>query len=232
MSTLPTQLNAIFNAYVSIQRIEAFLEEEDVPEWASSLKEDTSNPQQIKKIEDLPFGCQDATFTWRRKSLTEIKNLAPLSSSSLRSKVCSRLSFKRNKKSSDPDIPSLINSPRASRSDSVDQEEASSDKPFQLSNLTLSFPRGKMTLIAGPTSSGKSSLLSALLGEMNLVEGSVQLPKVPAFIDPETGLTGAVAYCPQVPYIQQCSIRENILFGAFYESERYAQVLSAAGELR
>jgi ABC-type multidrug transport system fused ATPase/permease subunit len=75
------------------------------------------------------------------------------------------------------------------------------------------FKRG-VNLIVGPTGSGKSSLLMALLGEMHYVPSGpgawVNLPK-----------NGGVAYCAQEPWIQSLSIKENILFGAPYDERRY-----------
>ncbi|KAJ2819726.1 hypothetical protein IWW50_005353, partial [Coemansia erecta] len=50
------------------------------------------------------------------------------------------------------------------------------DSEFMLAGLDVQFPSGKLSLIGGPTGSGKSSLLSALIGDMELVEGKVCVP--------------------------------------------------------
>lgn len=42
-----------------------------------------------------------------------------------------------------------------------------------LKNLNLHIPRGSLVAIVGAVGSGKSSLLSALLGEMNKISGRV-----------------------------------------------------------
>ncbi|KAG9012444.1 hypothetical protein FRB94_006059 [Tulasnella sp. JGI-2019a] len=82
----------------------------------------------------------------------------------------------------------------------------------------LLFHKDKLNLIIGPTGSGKTSLLMALLGEMHLkrerVDSYVNLPR-----------EGGVAYCAQEPWIQNSTIKENILFGAPFKSERYNKVL-------
>jgi ABC-type multidrug transport system fused ATPase/permease subunit len=78
----------------------------------------------------------------------------------------------------------------------------------------LSFHRGGLNIIVGPTGSGKTSLLMALLGEMHFE---------PAGLGSRFGLprAGGVAYAAQESWVQNESIRENILFGAPYDEERY-----------
>jgi len=69
--------------------------------------------------------------------------------------------------------------------------------PFKLS-LT---DKNAILMILGPTGSGKSSLLNALLGEMNILSGSVSM-------------TGNVGYAPQEGFVEGGTIKENILMGA------------------
>ncbi|KAI9315485.1 P-loop containing nucleoside triphosphate hydrolase protein [Dichotomocladium elegans] len=88
-----------------------------------------------------------------------------------------------------------------------------SARPFELRvPKSFSFPVGKLSLVIGPTGSGKTSLLHALLGEMDTCAGSAHRPMV-------------VAYAAQEPFLRQASIRENILFGSPYSKERYRKVL-------
>jgi ABC-type uncharacterized transport system fused permease/ATPase subunit len=76
------------------------------------------------------------------------------------------------------------------------------------------FTRGSVNLISGPTGSGKTSLLMALLGEMHYIPNGplswVNLPQ-----------GGGVAYCAQESWVQSLSIRDNILFGSPYDEARY-----------
>ncbi|TFK46964.1 multidrug resistance-associated ABC transporter [Heliocybe sulcata] len=82
----------------------------------------------------------------------------------------------------------------------------------------LLFKRGCINLVIGPTGSGKTSLLMALLGEMHFVPSGpgswFGLPR-----------GGGVAYAAQESWVQNETIRENILFGAPYDEERYKNVI-------
>lgn len=73
----------------------------------------------------------------------------------------------------------------------------------------------------------------ALLGEMDLMSGTVNLPRSTSkTVNHITGyIPGAVAYVSQYPWLQQASIRDNIIFGASFEPERYQHVLEACALL-
>ncbi|CAI2164333.1 9655_t:CDS:10 [Funneliformis geosporum] len=81
-----------------------------------------------------------------------------------------------------------------------------------LRNINLSIPRGKFVAVVGTVGSGKSSLLSALVGEMKKVHGEIEFG-------------GSVGYCPQTSWIQNATLRDNIIFGLPFNDERYHKVI-------
>ncbi|KAM4063846.1 ABC transporter [Hirsutella rhossiliensis] len=91
---------------------------------------------------------------------------------------------------------------------------------FRLSNLQIAFRPGGLNVVCGPRGSGKSSLLLALLGEMDLVSGRVHSPA-------ET----SIAYCPSNPWIQNKTIREQVTFGLPFDYLRYKTALEAVALL-
>ncbi|KAI5098386.1 multidrug resistance-associated protein 5 isoform X1, partial [Silurus meridionalis] len=80
--------------------------------------------------------------------------------------------------------------------------------------IDLTIQKGKLVGICGGVGSGKTSLISAILGQMTLLEGTV-------------AVDGNFAYVAQQAWILNATFRDNILFGKDYEEERYQAVLSA-----
>ncbi|XP_038618605.1 multidrug resistance-associated protein 1 isoform X2 [Tachyglossus aculeatus] len=94
----------------------------------------------------------------------------------------------------------------------------SRNDPPTLTGITFAVPEGSLIAVVGQVGCGKSSLLSALLAEMDKVEGHV-------------AIKGSVAYVPQQAWIQNASLRENILFGRQPEERHYKQVIEACALL-
>ncbi|XP_051056069.1 ATP-binding cassette sub-family C member 3 [Phodopus roborovskii] len=86
------------------------------------------------------------------------------------------------------------------------------DLPPTLHSLNFQIPKGALVAVVGPVGCGKSSLVSALLGEMEKLEGTVCVK-------------GSVAYVPQQAWIQNCTLQENVLFGQPMNPKRYQQAL-------
>uniref|UniRef100_A0A1J3HY96 ABC-type xenobiotic transporter n=1 Tax=Noccaea caerulescens TaxID=107243 RepID=A0A1J3HY96_NOCCA len=84
-----------------------------------------------------------------------------------------------------------------------------------LSNINLEIPVGGLVAIVGGTGEGKTSLVSAMLGELSHSETSNVVTR------------GSVAYVPQVSWIFNATVRENILFGSDFEAERYWRAIDA-----
>ncbi|KAL8683729.1 MAG: hypothetical protein Q9186_000363 [Xanthomendoza sp. 1 TL-2023] len=114
---------------------------------------------------------------------------------------------------------------------SYDITKSGEAKAFRMIDLSTRFSIGDLNLVVGPTGSGKTSLLMALLGEMSLFQGRVYLPggqsKEGLFEDPQTGLTESVAYCAQQAWLVNDTIKQNILFATSLDESRYKAVLAA-----
>ncbi|KAH8657755.1 P-loop containing nucleoside triphosphate hydrolase protein [Xylariales sp. PMI_506] len=146
----------ISQAYISVNRIDKFLMEEETEKYLQTPNHDHDG---------MKIGCDGAMLYW-------------------------------------------------SRTPAVDDLSPASTATFRLSSLSVRFDLNGLNVICGPSGSGKSSLLLALLGEMELQEGQMHLPH-------------DTAYCAQEPWILNSTIRANILFGHKFDAERYAMVINA-----
>ncbi|KAJ6803539.1 ABC transporter C family member 14 isoform X2 [Iris pallida] len=81
-----------------------------------------------------------------------------------------------------------------------------------LRHVDLLIPRGALAAVVGTVGSGKSSLLSCLLGEMKKISGKVKV-------------CGTTAYVAQTAWIQNGTIEDNILFGLPMDREKYNEVI-------
>ncbi|KAG1678450.1 Multidrug resistance-associated protein 1 [Nymphon striatum] len=82
-----------------------------------------------------------------------------------------------------------------------------------LNNINLNVDQGKLIGVVGQVGSGKSSLLSAVLGEMHQQEGRVNV-------------NGSIAYVPQQAWILNATVRENILFDSHFNGKKYQDILN------
>ncbi|XP_036439199.1 canalicular multispecific organic anion transporter 1-like [Colossoma macropomum] len=89
-----------------------------------------------------------------------------------------------------------------------------SDAEPVLKNVSLDIAPGRLVAVVGAVGSGKSSLISALLGEMHNHSGSINIK-------------GNVAYVPQQAWIQNATLKDNILFGSDLDENKFQRVVKA-----
>lgn len=83
-----------------------------------------------------------------------------------------------------------------------------------LKNINAQFQKGSLTAVVGSVGSGKSSMISALLGEMDKISGRVNT-------------VGSIAYVSQQAWIQNATLQENITFGKNLEKKIYDKVIES-----
>uniref|UniRef100_H0ZGC0 ATP binding cassette subfamily C member 2 n=1 Tax=Taeniopygia guttata TaxID=59729 RepID=H0ZGC0_TAEGU len=82
----------------------------------------------------------------------------------------------------------------------------------------ISLCQAVLVAVVGAVGSGKSSLVSAMLGEMENIKGHINIQ-------------GSLAYVPQQAWIQNATLKDNIIFGSELDEARYQQVLKACALL-
>ncbi|KAE9593921.1 putative xenobiotic-transporting ATPase [Lupinus albus] len=121
------------------------------------------------------------------------------------------LAEERNLKQNPPIVPGL---PAISIENGFFSWDAKAEKPT-LSNINIEIPIGRLVAVVGGTGEGKTSLISAMIGEL------------PPIADGNATIRGTVAYVPQISWIYNATVRENILFGSDFEYERYWKAIDA-----
>jgi len=109
------------------------------------------------------------------------------------------------------------------------------DDRYVLRNVSLSFPDKELSVISGRTGSGKSLLLASILGESDVLDGVIKVPRAPSLHDrydhkatrEDWIIHTAIAFVAQVPWIENATIKDNVLFGLPFDGRRYQKVLSS-----
>ncbi|KAJ8247979.1 hypothetical protein GJAV_G00236800 [Gymnothorax javanicus] len=83
-----------------------------------------------------------------------------------------------------------------------------------LKDVSLDIKPGRLVAVVGSVGSGKSSLISAMIGELHCLKGHINIQ-------------GSVAYVPQQAWIQNATLRDNILFGSALDEARLQKILDA-----
>lgn len=210
---IPETINTLTEAYVSLNRIASYLEEPEVEENVN--KDPVECPENVNpQIVLARVGFEQSVFQWHIEKNTETND----------SPVITPVSDEEQQ---------LISSSSTSSTLSVAAARLSR-RTFQLNVPRFNFPTGKLSLVCGPTGSGKSSFLNALLGEMDIISGRVYLPSKVVLgsenvskIDPTFSdlYLDKVAYVAQQPFLRHASIRDNILFGLPFDAARYKKTL-------
>ncbi|XP_054876686.1 ATP-binding cassette sub-family C member 9 isoform X2 [Poeciliopsis prolifica] len=113
-----------------------------------------------------------------------------------------------------------------------------------LSDINIRIPTGQLTMIVGQVGCGKSSLLLAMLGEMQAIDGRVYWSKLPdCELDHEGSISwsetedseeeirsknrNSVAYAAQKSWLLNATVEDNITFGSPFNKQRYKAVIDA-----
>lgn len=203
LAFLPLMITACINALVALNRISDFLRK---PESGLDKLRAAAAAMAPGRVV-----VQDGTFSWD----------TPADADDNSSKAADAADAPSSGGDAPPTaaaFPSPAPLPRSSAASSEaggSSGSSSSGPSFLLRDITFEARPGTLTLVVGSVASGKSSLLSALIGQMEAVAGSV-------------AVGGRMAYVAQTAWIINDSVQENIVMGEAFEPSRYALAASAA----
>eukprot|EP00019_Armaparvus_languidus_P007992 CAMPEP_0168601030 /NCGR_PEP_ID=MMETSP0420-20121227/13180_1 /TAXON_ID=498008 /ORGANISM="Pessonella sp." /LENGTH=1006 /DNA_ID=CAMNT_0008639321 /DNA_START=1053 /DNA_END=4070 /DNA_ORIENTATION=+ len=186
MTILPMVLSILAMNKVSLDRTQAYLASEELKETDKSVFDMEPNTSGKYAVK-----ISKASFEWTRAApKKELKDVN-----------------KDDKNDEDASDDSAFDSAASNSSEYF---------TFELKKIDLKVKHGQLVMVCGGVGSGKSSLLSALLNEMNCIDGQVVI-------------RGTIAYVPQSAWITNATVRENIIFSRPFDKVRYKRVLHAAG---
>ncbi|KAJ4474310.1 multidrug resistance-associated ABC transporter [Lentinula aciculospora] len=213
---LPVTLASLSDLFVAITRISAFLVAEERPAaYAIKLDEYSDNGVECKGdfAWDVSSGNRDSKAE-QTEDVAATLNVKKEEAERKQEKKAEKRA-KRAKEEVDTLILPMSDpgQPVPDTFPSVPPEPPP-DQPFQLKDLDLTIRKGAFVAIVGRVGSGKSSILQALTGEMRKSSGEVRF-------------RGSFAYVPQSPWIQNATVRDNIMFGQPENMSRLNTIIHA-----
>ncbi|KAH7305252.1 ABC multidrug transporter-like protein [Stachybotrys elegans] len=194
LNQLPLILGSVTDAAQSVLRIQEFL-----------LAEEAQDPVDWDLENENAVVLENASFTWERNAVKEsdIDDSATQEAANANRKQGDTEMAKKEMHSDDERQPS--ETPGKSPTNlALDKDAIESgggeEQAFTLRDLNLAVGRRELVAVIGPVGSGKSSVLSALAGDMRKTGGNITLG-------------ASRAFCPQFSWIQNASVRENIILG-------------------
>jgi len=210
LAILPNTFSNLMDALVAMKRLSGLLnakELDDLPE--------------IDVTSDYAVSIKDGQFNWESVKVDEkdkIKNITKDKSKDKKNKSKDNKSKKGNGSSTDKLISNAKSSGditdanlKKDVQDNSSEEDISVDS-FKLNDINIQIKKNSLTAIVGAVGSGKSSLINAIIGEMKKEEGKITLG-------------GTISYCSQQAWIQNATVRDNILFGKEYDEKLYNKVI-------
>ncbi|KAF9999779.1 hypothetical protein BGZ79_006630 [Entomortierella chlamydospora] len=202
LNTLPWCIKSTMQAAVSLDRIDQFLTEDEILKDTTITKIDGKAP--ASSTHPI-IGFVNASFIWPNKENDEAS-----------AKTEKKLNWVQKIKAKFSKTPTPVVEPVA---------EVAVQERFKLKNISIDFPVGQLSLVVGATGSGKSALLLALLGELERLEGNVYMPRLDYGLDYDSDRGSGIAYVSQTAWLQNSTIRDNILFGKEFDQDRYDAVV-------
>ncbi|KAL3973280.1 hypothetical protein ACER0C_024487 [Sarotherodon galilaeus] len=210
LKVTPLAVRSLSEAAVAVKRFQRLFMMDDREEVVEKM-EDPGNAVEF----------QVATLAWE-KAKGKKPNPAPKKRGVMkhvlrREKLSLYISTEDGKGNKEnPNVQSLLTNMEQESPQSTVSSTQSIRPPLHktLHRINLHIKKGSLVGICGGVGSGKSSLLSALLGQMTLLEGKV-------------AVSGGFAYVSQQAWILNDSLKENILFGNKYNPDKYNAVLEA-----
>ena len=203
LNNLPLSIASLINSMISLKRVEEFLLQRELNSF------ETNDDLNQKDSSDSAIIIKNGHYFWEKNRISDQNN------DSEKNGLLGGKS-KKNKRIINNNNHVQINRDGESSENNtiIHISNDSSENCVILKNIDLKIAKGSFVAIVGEIGSGKSSLMNALLDEMRFDEND----------KPTVVINGSLAYTSQKTWIQNLTIRENIIFGLPFDKDKYALV--------
>lgn len=202
LNLLPLVLGQVTDAKTSLERIQEFLlseEQKDEITWDEDM--------------EPAVEVSHASFTWERTATQDTERTPTFQT---RFELIAAKKAEKERKKAQKKAEKAAKKKAKSPGDS--NEDVASDttelEPFKLHDMDFTVGRNELIAVIGTVGSGKTSLLAALAGDMRKTGGKIKM-------------ASSRAYCPQYAWIQNATLKENIVFGKPLKTKWYREVVDA-----
>ena len=193
LNLLPLVIGQVIDAWSSVYRIQEYL-----------MSEETEDEAKFDADAQDAVEMDHADFTWERTATQDPDKIKmPGGKKQTKEQIKTEKKVQKQAAKDEKAAAKLKAATVAASGDSTPDDAstlAEEREPFKLHNMNFSIGRNELVAVIGGVGSGKSSLLAALAGDMRRTRG-------------EMIMGASRAFCPQYAWIQNATVKENILFG-------------------
>ena len=245
---LPMGLLQYIQSKIAVGRIERYLGLPELGDYVQTTPPPNVTDPTDEAAQEGSITVVDASFSWVDPDAAPIREINQVKPSKKKERMERRASRRNSRHSiksdggkTDAEMSVSVRS-FASRA-SGDGTGTPKETPITLQHLSFTIPAGSLVAVVGEVGSGKSSFLSAILGEMESIgDSKVYIPRVnhsnttTASKEDYDGAIlsaaeGFVSYSAQSPWVVNDTLRGNVLFGREFDQDRYDQVIQACALL-
>jgi ATP-binding cassette subfamily C (CFTR/MRP) protein 1 len=217
---LPMGLLQYIQSKISLRRLERYLDLPELTDYVESTPP-AGTAADSPSAKEGSVTIQNGTFTWVDPDAAPIR---PIQDEPAKKapKQPRRSSSKKKLVDDDSDMKTSLHSEMRSSMHSGGTESTNKGPSITLQDINCTIEAGSLVAVVGAVGTGKSSFLSAILGEMEPMNNSkVHVPR------PEGVKDGYISYCAQTPWVVNATLRDNVLFGREFVQGRYDEVVEA-----
>ncbi|PMD34604.1 ABC multidrug transporter-like protein [Hyaloscypha variabilis F] len=207
LNLLPLVIGQVVDAWSSVYRIQEYL-----------MSEEQDSEGKIDLDAKNAVDMDNADFTWERTATRDPDHVAVVGKKQAKADIKKEKDAQKQAASDEKLAARTTPSAGKEMSGSNTPDDSSTltedREPFKLHNMDFTIGRNELVAVIGGVGSGKSSLLAALAGDMRRTRGTMTLG-------------ASRAFCPQYAWIQNATVRENILFGKDMDRDWYKKVIDA-----